>query len=73
MKLAVGMLKANNEEWLFTYCLIKLWCFFLQDVLDIKNYMCPAFKQKNPNWQDQGRKISWELLSTDTMSDSEGP
>lgn len=49
MKLAVGMLKANNEEWLFTYCLIKLWCFFLQDVLDIKNYMCPAFKQKNPN------------------------
>lgn len=36
MKLEVNMLKANKGEWFLTYCLIKLWNFFLQDIVAAK-------------------------------------
>lgn len=71
MKLAVNVLKANKAEWFLTYCLSKLWTFFLQD-MDAKSLCVSCFQAKKNNWQDQGRKTSWDLLNTDTISGSEG-
>lgn len=45
MKLAVNVLKANKAEWFLTYCLSKLWTFFLQDV-DAKSLCVSCFQAK---------------------------
>lgn len=55
MKLAVNVLK-DKGEWFLTYCLSKLWSFFLQDVVDAKSLRVMPLSKKTPT--DQGRKIS---------------
>lgn len=71
-KLTVNMLKASKEEWFLTYCLIKQWSFFLQDVVDTERLCAMLSSKKKPNWQDEGIKISWELLNAATISGSDG-
>lgn len=47
MKLAVKVLKANKGEMFLTYCLIKMWSFFLQDVVDAKSLRVMLSRKKN--------------------------
>lgn len=55
MKLAVNVLKANKAEWFLTYCLSKLWTFFLQD-MDAKILCVSCFQGKKKQLTRPGKK-----------------